>query len=174
MLRALLLSTTLALPVLIGVPDTAAADVAITYIAPEKFRDREFRQERTRASALAEFDKEFAKLAERYVPAGRDLAIEVLDIDLAGDFEPWNFDYRDVRIMRDTTPPKIRFRYTLFEAGKVLKRDEVRLSDMNYLSRPGAANDTERFAHDKQLLEDWFRKTFDVGRATQLPDLSGS
>lgn len=160
MLRALLLSTALALPVMIGVPDTAAADVTVTYIAPEKFRDREFRQERTRVSALAEFDKEFAKLAERYLPAGQDLAIEVLDIDLAGGFEPWNFDYRDVRIMRDTTPPRIRFRYTLTDAGKVIRQDEVRLSDVNYLSRPGAANDTERFAHDKQLLEDWFRKTF--------------
>ncbi len=33
---------------------------------------------------------------------------------------------------------------------------------MNYLSRPGAINDTERFAYDKQLLEDWFGKTFKV------------
>ncbi|WP_233577724.1 DUF3016 domain-containing protein [Paracoccus yeei] len=106
MLRPLLLSMSLALPALISAPDTAAADVTVTYIAPEKFRDREFRQERTRASALAEFDKEFEKLAARYLPAGHDLAIEVLDIDLAGDFEPWNFDLRDVRIMRDTTPPR--------------------------------------------------------------------
>lgn len=168
MLRALLLSTALALPVLIGVPDAAAADVTVTYIAPEKFRDREFRQERTRVSALAEFDKGFAKLAVRYLPAGQELAIEVLYIDLAGEFEPWNFDYRDVRIMRDTTPPRIHFRYTLSEGAKVIRHDEVRLSDMNYLARPGAANDTERFVHDKYLLEDWFRKTFSVtsgGRA---------
>ncbi|WP_232215764.1 DUF3016 domain-containing protein [Paracoccus sp. J55] len=162
MLRALLLSIALALPVLIGVPNTAAADVTVTYVSPEKFHDREFRQVRTWASALAEFDKEFAKLAERYLPAGQDLTVEVLDIDLAGDFEPWNFDYRDVRIMRGTTPPRIRLRYTLTEGGKVLKQDEVRLSDMNYLSRPGAAGDTERFAHDKHLVEDWFRKTFKV------------
>lgn len=168
MLRALLLSTALVLPVLIGVPDTAAAYVTVTYIAPERFRDREFRQERPRASALAEFDKEFAKLAARYLPAGQGLAIEVLDIDLAGEFEPWNFDYRDVRIMRDTTPPRICFRYTLTEAGKVLKQDEVRLSDMNYLSRPGAANDTERFAYDKQLIEDWFRVTFDAPNRSPL------
>ncbi|WP_313348257.1 DUF3016 domain-containing protein [Paracoccus sp. (in: a-proteobacteria)] len=174
MLRALLLSVALALPVLIWAPDIAAADVTVTYVAPEKFRDREFRQERTRDSALAEFDREFAKLAERYLLAGQDLAVEVLDIDLAGEFEPWNFDYRDVRIMRDTTPPRIRLRYTLTEGGKVLKQDEVRLSDMNYFSRPGAANDIERFAHDKQLLEDWFRRAFDVGPAAQLPDLSGS
>ncbi|WP_233902095.1 DUF3016 domain-containing protein [Paracoccus denitrificans] len=73
MLRALLLSTSLALPVLFSAPETAAADVAVTYIAPEKFRDREFRQERTRASALVEFDREFTKLAARYLPAGQDL-----------------------------------------------------------------------------------------------------
>ena len=160
MLRTLCLSAALALPVLAVAPLPAAAEVTVTYVAPERFRDREFRQERSRASALAEFDKAFERLATRHLPAGQDLAIEVLDIDLAGDFEPWNFDYRNVRIMRATTPPRIRFRYTLTQGGQVLARDEVRLSDMNYLADPAARNSTERFAHDKRLLEDWFRKTF--------------
>nr|WP_232831631.1 DUF3016 domain-containing protein [Pseudogemmobacter bohemicus] len=108
MLRALFLFAVLALPVLIGATGTAAADATVTYIAAEKFRDREFRQERTRASVLAEFDTEFdtefGNLAHRYLPVGQDLTIEVLDIDLAGELESWNFDCRDVRIMRDTTP----------------------------------------------------------------------
>lgn len=174
MLRALFLSAAIALPVLISVPDMAAAEVTVTYVAPDRFRDREFRQDRTRASALAEFDKEFGRLAARYLPAGQDLAIEVYDIDLAGDFEPWNFDFRDVRIMRDTTPPRIRFRYTLSQAGQVLRQDDVRLSDMSYLSRPGASSDTERFAHDKGQIEDWFRKTFTAKPAIRLGDRSSS
>ncbi|WP_240643689.1 DUF3016 domain-containing protein [Paracoccus siganidrum] len=169
MLRAICLSAALALPVLGITPLPAAAEVAVTYAAPDRFRDREFRQARSRASALAEFDREFARLAARYLPAGQDLAIEVLDIDLAGDFEPWNVDHRDVRILRDTTPPRIRLRYTLAKGGRVLAQDEVRLTDLNYLSDPAARNSGKRFAHDKRLLEDWFRKTFAIAPADRSP-----
>lgn len=174
MLRALFLSAAIALPALVSLPDPVSAEVRVTYVAPETFRDREFRQERSRASALAEFDKEFDRLAARYLPAGQDLAIEVYDIDLAGDFEPWNFDFRDVRILRDTTPPRIRFRYTLSQAGQVLRQDDIRLSDMNYLSRPGASTNTERFSHDKGQIADWFRKTFTARPAIRTNDRSSS
>lgn len=142
------------------VSPAALADVAVTYVSPETFRDSEFRSTRSRAAALAEFDKEFEKLAARHLPAGQDLAVEVLDIDLAGQFEPWHFELRDVRIMRDTTPPKIRLRYTLSEGGRVLRQDEVRLVDRTYLSDPRARNSDGRFSHDKRMLGDWFRKTF--------------
>lgn len=169
MLRAICLSAALALPTLGVTPLPAAAEVTVTYAAPDRFRDREFRQARSRASALAEFDREFARLAARYLPAGQDLAIEVLDIDLAGDVEPWNVDHRDVRILRDTTPPRIRLRYTLAEGGRVLAQDEVRLTDLNYLSDPAARNSGKRFAHDKRLLEDWFRKTFATAPADRSP-----
>ena len=165
MLRAFCLSAVLALPMLGAAALAAAADVTVTYVSPEDFRDREFRSQHSRAAALAEFDGEFQKLAGRYLPAGQELKIEVLDIDLAGEFEPWNFDLRDVRVMRDTTPPRIRLRYRLTEAGRVLKQDEVRLGDLNYLSDPGARNSSARFAYDKRLLEVWFRKTFAVAPA---------
>ncbi|AJE47122.1 DUF3016 domain-containing protein [Celeribacter indicus] len=160
MFRPLCLSLLLALPVLATAAPVAAGGITVTYVAPESFRDREFRQAHSRASVLAEFDETFGQLAARFLPEGQDLAVEVLDIDLAGEFEPWNFAYRDVRILRDTTPPRIRLRYTLLEAGQVLAQEEVRLSDLNYLSWHGGRSSTERFAYDKRLLEDWFRKTF--------------
>lgn len=69
MLRALCLSA--ALVVVAVAPLPVVAEVTVTYVAPERFRDREFGQERSRASALAEFDKAFERLATRHLPAGQ-------------------------------------------------------------------------------------------------------
>lgn len=158
MLRTIATGLTLAL---LAVPLTAqAGPVGVTYVAPEKFRDREFRQAQSRASALAEFDRWFAELGARYLPAGQSLRVEVLDMDLAGDFEPWRSDWQDVRFLRDTTPPRIHLRWQLQQDGKLLRQGDARLSDMNYLWNPRGRGDSRRFVHDKLLIQDWFRKTF--------------
>lgn len=141
----------------------AAGPVGVTYVAPETFRDREFRQARSRASALAEFDRWFAELGARYLPSGQSLRIEVLEMDLAGDFEPWRTGWQDVRFLRDTTPPRIRMRWQLEQGGKVIRQGDARLSDMNYLWDPRGKGDSRRFVHDKLLIQDWFRKTFAPG-----------
>lgn len=142
-----------------------AAQVGVTYVAPETFRDREFRQASSRASALAEFDRWFAEFGARYLPPGAQLRIEVLDIDLAGDFEPWRTGWQDVRFLRDTTPPRIHLRWQLEQGGKLVRRGDARLSDMNYLWDPRGRGDERRFAHDRLLVQDWFRKTFAPGAA---------
>lgn len=154
-LRALLL----ALTALAGAGPGLAA-ISVSYDSPQEFRDFEFRNSRTRASALSEFDRFFQKIADRHLPDCQDLRIEVLDIDLAGDVEPWNFDLREVRVMRDVTPPQMRLRYVLSDGKQIVKRDEARLIDMNYLWDPRARRSNERFAYDKRMLEDWFTKTF--------------
>ena len=164
LIRSAIVSVILA-PMCFVMPQIGRAEISVSYIAPEKFRDREFRRDSTRKSALAEFDREFARLAARYLPKGQDLLIEVLDIDLAGDFAPWHPGFHDVRILRDTTPPRIRFRYWLSERGVTLRHDEVRLSDMHYLYRARTRYRSERFGHDKQLLEDWFRKSFPAAKS---------
>lgn len=155
---------TLAMLALLAVPLGArAGSVGVTYVAPEQFRDREFRQAQSRASALAEFDRWFAEMGARYLPAGQSLRVEVLDIDLAGDFEPWRSDWQDVRFLRDTTPPRIHLRWQLEQGGTLLRRGDARLSDMNYLWDPRGRGDSRRFVHDKLLIQDWFRKTFASG-----------
>lgn len=164
MLRTIATGLTLAL---LAVPMAApAGPVSVTYVAPEKFRDREFRQAQSRASALAEFDRWFTELGARYLPPGQSLRVEVLDMDLAGDFEPWRSDWQQVRFLRDTTPPRIHLRWQLEQGGKTLRQGDARLSDMNYLWDPRGRGDDRRFVHDKLLIQDWFRKTF-------TPEVSG-
>ncbi|WP_233253373.1 DUF3016 domain-containing protein [Paracoccus binzhouensis] len=152
----------------------AAGGVSVTYVAPETFRDREFRRERDRRSVLAEFDRWFAELGARHLPPGQSLRVEVLDIDLAGEFEPWRTGWQDVRILRDTTPPRIHLRYWLSQDGRVIRSGEERLSDMHYLWNPRGSGGDRRFVHDRLLLEGWFRKTFAAPRqAPRAGDLTG-
>ena len=176
MLRTICLTLSLALaaPAAMAGPMTPAEGrVTVTYVAPETFRDREFRRERSRSSALAEFDRWFAELGARYLPAGQSLHIEVLDIDLAGEFEPWHSGFHDVRFLRDITPPRIHLRYRLMQGDTLIRAGEERLTDMNYLSDPRGHGDSRRFIYDKLLVQDWFRKTFAKPQRPARPGLSG-
>ncbi|SMG41142.1 DUF3016 domain-containing protein [Paracoccus sp. J56] len=176
MLRTICLSLSLTLvaPGVIAAP--VAPDpgrVAVTYITPERFRDRELHRERSRTSALAEFDRWFAELGTRYLPPGQSLVIEILDIDLAGEFEPWRTGFGDVRFLRDVTPPRIHLRYRLMQDGVTIRTGEERLTDMNYLSDPRGHNSSRRFVYDKLLLQDWFRKSFATPQRRNGSDLAG-
>jgi hypothetical protein len=42
-----------------------------------------------RDAKLAEFRRRFEKMGERYFAPSQNLAIDVLNIDLAGDYDPW-------------------------------------------------------------------------------------
>jgi len=136
------------------------AGVLANYDVLAQSHDRALRSESDRRSVAAELDRHIQRLGERYLAPGQDLHIEFTRIDLAGEYEPWRTGWQDVRILRDVTPPRIHFDYTLFQHGKPVRRGEARLSDMNYLSDPRARGDGDRLVHEKLLLDDWFRKSF--------------
>ena len=136
------------------------ADVKVTYVNPESYRDRDFRSTRKRASILTEFDRYFEQLGERYLGKGQVLKVEILDIDLAGRYEPWQPRFYDVRILRGTTPPRIKLRYELRYKGKKVSEGEETISDLNYLMNTPARLSSKRFAYEKHMLRHWFRKRF--------------
>jgi hypothetical protein len=53
--------------------------------------------------------------------------------------------------------PRMHLRYTIEENGQVIKRGEPQLADPNYLMGSNQYNN-EQYSHEKQMLEDWFRK----------------
>lgn len=88
-----------AVPPAQSLPDWRRCDVA----QPENYADasyaRSFARERDRAEVQRDIEQHLQRLAERGLPAGESLKIEVLDIDLAGQFEPFRFrNGTDVRI----------------------------------------------------------------------------
>ncbi|WP_158664998.1 DUF3016 domain-containing protein [Ensifer adhaerens] len=139
---------------------TANASVSVNFVRPEAFRDPDFRSVSERNRLIAEFRTYFEKLGTRYLKKGQALQIDVLDVRLAGQYEPWRPDFDDVRILRDSTPPRFKLRYALKENGRVLAKGEESVSDLNYLWNSSARAAMERHPYEKAMLRDWFRKRF--------------
>ena len=139
---------------------SAEAAVKVSFIAPERYNDRDFRFPERRNGLLKEFREIFDRLGGRYLKPGQTLEIQVLNIRLAGEYEPWRTGFDEVRILRDVTPPRVRLRYTLREGGKVLRRGEEVVSDMNYLMRSTPRLPIGRLEHEKDMLRSWFRARF--------------
>ena len=77
------------------------------------------------------------RLARTELAADQTLAVDLLDVDLAGYFKPWRFGLQDLRILRQTTWPRITLRYALTENGRVLLHGVETVSDVNYLDHTG-------------------------------------
>jgi hypothetical protein len=154
--RALLMATVVA----VLLPTVAHAAVRVTFVAPERYRDSDFRSASQRAGILGELKGHIERLGDRYLKRGQTLTIEVLDIDLAGRYEPWRPNLSHARIMRDTTPPMMKLRYTLQQNGRVVRRGSETVTDMNYLMWNSGRFSSERLTYEKEMLTDWFQARF--------------
>lgn len=141
-----------------GLALPAAAEVEVRWLQPEQFSDVG-RSTVDRERNLEALGGHFARLGER-LPAGQTLQIEVLDVDLAGEIEPFRWD--DLRVLRGRADgPHLSLRYRLQEGGQTLQEGRADLSDIGYLHglRTVAGRDGE-LAHEKRMVERWFRDTF--------------
>lgn len=142
-------------------PAAADAAVEVAFISPETYADAgSFPGDRLAPATLQELARHLERLGAARMPAGRTLKIEVLDVDLAGHFEPWRAAAYGVRILRETTWPRIALRYAVEEDGRELARGEEKLSDLNYLDRPGGRLRGDPLRYEKAMLDDWFRARF--------------
>ncbi|NVM75730.1 opacity protein-like surface antigen [Duganella sp. SG902] len=136
----------------------AMAQVSVTYVKPDDYTDvprGAIERERT----LKEFTAYF-KTLDKKLPAGQQLKIEVLDIDLAGRLYPRRSGGEEIRIMNGGADwPHMHLRYTLERDGQVLRGGDEQLSNMNYQGRVGGYFDSDPLRYEKQMLDDWFNKT---------------
>ena len=146
----------------IAVP-ALAANVSVAFVQPENYTDagyaRSLASERDRAEVQREVEQHLQRLAERGLTASEALKIEVLDIDLAGQFEPFRFrNGTDVRIVRDVAWPRIKLRYTLTRDDQVVAGAEEQLADMNFLTSTNRYSSGDRLRYEKAMLDDWFER----------------
>jgi hypothetical protein len=135
----------------------ARADVSVTFVKPEEFTDMP-RSPIERERLQQQFSQYFATLGKQ-LPAGQHLAIEVLDIDLAGQLWPRRSGGDDIRIMKGGADwPQMRLRYTLEDNGQVVRSGDERLSNMNYQQRMGRHSDSDPLRYEKQMIDEWFGK----------------
>lgn len=138
-------------------PAQAAGTVSVSFVEPENFTDAgHWSPDRERH--LRELEQFLQRLGQR-LPDGQTLAIEVLDVDLAG--EVWPRSAREVRILRGGIDwPAITLRYALREGGKAVASGEERITDMGYLVGQRPRSTLGELPYEKRMLEDWFKQRF--------------
>lgn len=87
---------------------------------------------------------------------GETLTVEVLDIDLAGEYRQWRPAAADVRVMDSAKWPRLKLRYVLFDGERIALQAEESLTDLGYLSRSRRVA-TDSLGYEKAMLDDWFR-----------------
>ena len=143
----------------------SAATVSVTFVQPEKFTDAGYSRGRATQRELAELQKDLQQhlqlLADRKLAASDTLQVEVLDIDLAGDFQSNRLTrFSDVRVVRDITSPRITLRYTVKLGDRVVTGPEEQLSDMNFLWGHNRYSSGDRLRYEKPMLDKWFEARF--------------
>ncbi len=143
------------------------AAVTVRYDHPENYTDLSLSGSSTPSiqdDLMKQFEKHFKTLGDRYLPKDDTLEIVVLNIDMAGAYEPWQTpNLTNTRIIRDIYPPKFSLQYLWRDgSGKIKVNKQETVSDLNYLmlldSRQYNPNDPLRY--EKTMLERWFRETF--------------
>jgi Protein of unknown function (DUF3016) len=136
--------------------------VSVTFVEPEKFTDAK-RSEMQRSSAvvLGELHRFMVTTGERYVPADRRLYVNVLDVDLAGDFELFRGpDFDQVRITKGLYPPRIVLQFRLTDGdGRTIKEGERKLTDIDYQLRSAYPRE-DYLRYEKDMLREWLRDEF--------------
>lgn len=145
----------------LAAPGLATAAVTVNYVHDAGFTDLP-RTPWQRQQALEDISEHFQSLGKG-LPAGQDLVIDVLDVDLAGREDPSRFGISGVRVLRhDGDWPRMRLRYSLIEGGKVRKSGDAQLSDKSYGTHVNAYPSTARLPVEKQMIDDWWRATIEA------------
>jgi hypothetical protein len=138
----------------------ARAQVTVRFIAPETYADASLyggNGELGREPALRAIERDLQQFGRHHLVPGESLTIEILDIDLAGRFEPWRPFASDLRFMREITWPRIKLRYHLSRPASAPISGEETITDMTYLWRAGLRSTGEIMPYEKAMLADWLR-----------------
>lgn len=141
----------------------SAAGLAVVFTQPEKYVDAGYTSNepsaQERAEVLRDIVQHLQQLARLGLPAGDSLEIEVLDVDLAGRVEILRLRTgTEVRILRDTTFPRIMLRYSLRRGSQVLAEANEELTDLNFLRSRVRHLDGDRLRYEKAMLSTWFEQ----------------
>jgi len=102
----------------------------------------------------------FRTEAQKRLPYGYSMIVQVKDIDLAGDYEPWRDPEDQARIDREIYPPRIEFEYEIIDdSGNVLSTGSEYLNNLFYLLDPaGAKHRNSEVAYDvSMLIREWMK-----------------
>ena len=97
----------------------------------------------------------------RLLPDGQVLKLQVTDLDLAGEIEP--FRWHELRVLRGRADwPQMSLRYTLSADVRTLKTGDARLQDMGYPFGTLASTRQGDLGYEKRMVEQWFKSEFNT------------
>ncbi|MEJ0037920.1 MAG: DUF3016 domain-containing protein [Gammaproteobacteria bacterium] len=141
-----------------------AAGVTVEFTNPDKYTDAKVENSSlpaAQASLQKRLREYLRQLGQRYLPDDQALTIDVLDIDLAGRFEPWRPNADTVRFMVSTTWPSMKLRYEVRGPdGKTLASGTETVMDQDYLRRPNQYSESDTLRYEKRMLDTWFDAKF--------------
>ena len=137
----------------------AQADVQVKFVKPETFVDIKdnngFRQD----EVLKDIEAHLVAQAQKYLP-GRDVRINVTDVDLAGHVEPFGYSGTWVRVMRTVTLPSVTLNYEVLDGGKVVQQGQALMRDMNYRDGFISYFSSDSLRYEKRMIDRWFESEF--------------
>ena len=153
----------LAAAALLLAPGIASAGPAtVTFGDLDQFADMP-REAWSRDEVIADLKGHFAVLAAK-LPAGQELKVDVLDLDLAGRTWPGWWGARELRVLNGGADwPHMKMRYQIVQDGSVVKSGEETVSNMNYMWGLNRYSSSDTLRYEKQMLDTWF-KTLIAGR----------
>ena len=135
----------------------AAGSVEVQWLKPDSYADAG-RSSVDRERVMKSLSAHLQKLGNR-LPDGQLLKLDITDLNLAGETEP--FRWHDLRVLRGRADwPQMSLRYTLTADGRTLKSGDARLQDMSYMSSNSASLRQEDLGYEKRMVEQWFKAEF--------------
>lgn len=144
---------------LLALAAVAQADVQVNFVKPDTFIDIKDNSGFRDPDVLKGIEKHLVEQAQKYLP-GRDVRINVTDVDLAGQVEPIGRSWTWVRVMRTVTLPSISLNYEVRDGDKVVKQGEATLRDMNYQDGFNGYFGSEMLRYEKRMIDRWFKDEF--------------
>ena len=136
--------------------------VSVRWNDPATFTELRYsrnRWESERGPWLTDLAEYLRKRAATQLSDGERLELTIVDVDRAGDFEPWHgAQHQDTRIVRDIYPPRMTLDFSLRDAnGQVISKGERKLSDVGF-TLGGSPIDSDPLRFEKRMLDDWLRR----------------
>lgn len=150
---------------LLSLAAAAQADVQVNFVNPEKFTDIKDNNGFKNMEVLKDIEAYLVEQAGKRLP-GRDVRIDVTDVDLAGEVEPFGRRMQWLRVMRAATSPSIELRYEVREGGKVVQQGQTRLGDMNYQDGFNSFSGSDPLRYEKRMLDRWMKQEFGTAVAS--------
>lgn len=142
-----------------------AGDVEVRFVDPDKFVDAG-RSNRDRERTMKNLADYLRSLGHE-LPADQTLRIEVRDIDLAGNIEPFGWHrFDEVRVLRGRADwPHLTLHYELLTEGRRLKAGDAQLADLSYMyALRGRDRTVDDLGYEKRMVRRWFDETFSAAR----------